>query len=75
MFVFLALMFAMAAAAPNKQTDPEWAGEPTYGEWVEVVEQPDQREPALAANWWDWVNKASKRTLKKKNLNPEYLRS
>ena len=54
-------MFAMAAAAPNKQTDPEWAGEPTYGEWVEVVEQPDQREPALAANWWDWVSEASKR--------------
>merc|ERR1712115_760463 len=58
MFVFLALMFAMAAAAPNKQTDPEWAGEPTYGEWVEVVEQPDQREPALAANWWDWDHEA-----------------
>merc|ERR1712214_183862 len=58
MFVFLALMFAMAAAAPSKQTDPEWAGEPTYGEWVEVVEQPDQREPALAANWWDWDHEA-----------------
>lgn len=62
MLPLLALL-AVAAAAPNKQSDPLWA-EPTYGEWVEVdqvAQQPqpatavEERQPLLATKWWDWV--------------------
>ena len=62
MIALLALIIAMAAAAPNKQLDPLWTDEPTYGEWVEVeqvdVKEPAvavERQPALTTNWWDWV--------------------
>ena len=58
MLALLLALIAMAAAAPNKQVDPAWA-EPTYGEWVEVAEQPPptavELQPKLATKWWDWV--------------------